>query len=83
MLAIVKYTDFAIENINVLLGKFGAEPFGLMNLGLPLGISFFTFQSVSYIIDVYRESMSVRRIYLRWDFCVILSTTVTGTYRKI
>ena len=54
MLAIVKYTDFAIENINVLLGKFGAEPFGLMNLGLPLGISFFTFQSVSYIIDVYQ-----------------------------
>ncbi len=35
MLAIVKYTDFAIENINVLLGKFGAEPLSLMNLGRP------------------------------------------------
>ena len=61
MLAIVKYTDFAIENINVLLGKFGAEPFGLMNLGLPLGISFFTFQLMSYVFDVYYGTAKVQK----------------------
>ena len=53
MLAVVKYSDFAIENINSVLGLMGKEPIGFLGMGLPLGISFFTFQSVSYAIDVY------------------------------
>ena len=47
MLAVVKYSNFAIENINSVLGLMGKEPIGLLGMGLPLGISFFTFQSVS------------------------------------
>lgn len=54
MLATVKYADFAIQNINAVLGRFGVNPIGLIGIGLPLGISFFTFQSVSYIVDVYQ-----------------------------
>ena len=54
MLAVVKYSNFAIENINSVLGLMGKEPIGLLGMGLPLGISFFTFQSVSYAIDVYQ-----------------------------
>ena len=54
MLAVVKYSNFAIENINSVLGLIGKEPIGLLGIGLPLGISFFTFQSVSYAIDVYQ-----------------------------
>ena len=54
MLAVVKYSNFAIENINSVLGLMGKEPIGLLGIGLPLGISFFTFQSVSYAIDVYQ-----------------------------
>lgn len=54
MLAVVKYSNFAIENINSVLGLIGKEPIGLLGMGLPLGISFFTFQSVSYAIDVYQ-----------------------------
>ena len=54
MLAVVKYSNFAIENVNSVLGLIGKEPIGLLGMGLPLGISFFTFQSVSYAIDVYQ-----------------------------
>ena len=46
-----KYTGFAFENIN---GIFGAD-LPLKNIILPIGISFYTFQNVSYIIDVYRK----------------------------
>lgn len=55
LLGFYKYANFVTDNINVLLEKFGAgyslpEP----NILLPVGISFFTFQSMSYTIDFYR-----------------------------
>lgn len=50
-----KYINFAIENINMLLGTFSQDgSLGMLRMGLPLGISFYTFQAVSYVIDVYR-----------------------------
>lgn len=45
-----KYFDFFIENVNSVFGK----TFELKNIALPLGISFFTFQQVSYLVDSYR-----------------------------
>ena len=51
MLCIFKYTDFIIENINTALGT-QLAPIGIT---LPIGISFFTFQGISYVIDVYRS----------------------------
>ncbi len=51
LLAVFKYTDFLIVNLNALLGLQMAPP----HLTLPLGISFFTFQELSYTIDVYRR----------------------------
>lgn len=50
MLFFFKYTDFFISNINNLLGL----SLPLLELTLPLGISFYTFQTMSYSIDVYR-----------------------------
>lgn len=50
ILAVIKYTDFFISNIN---GVFGTE-IGFMRFALPMGISFYTFQSMGYLIDVYR-----------------------------
>ncbi len=50
MLFFFKYTDFFITNINALLGT----SIPLLKLTLPLGISFYTFQTMSYTIDVYR-----------------------------
>src|SRR5579863_6627889 len=54
-LAFFKYVRFFTQNVNVLLGALGL-PWALPVLDplLPLGISFFTFQSISYAIDVYR-----------------------------
>ncbi|MDD3137475.1 MAG: MBOAT family protein [Lachnospiraceae bacterium] len=49
MLALLKYANFAIDNVNLLFdGNFAHR-----NLLLPLGISFYTFQSMGYILDVY------------------------------
>lgn len=45
-----KYTDFFIDNINAALGT----SIPLLRLALPIGISFFTFQTISYVVDVYR-----------------------------
>ncbi len=55
ILAAVKYCNFAIENINSVLSRVGSgHTLSLFDIVLPLGISFYTFQSVSYIIDVYQ-----------------------------
>ena len=47
ILAVVKYTNFAISNINAVIGLAGGEPIGLVSLVLPLGISFYTFRALS------------------------------------
>jgi len=52
-----KYSDFFIENINGLFGA-GIAP---LNLVLPIGISFYTFQILSYTIDVYRDQARVQK----------------------
>lgn len=57
MLGVFKYTDFMIGNIN---GIFGTS-IPLLNIALPLGISFYTFQIISYMIDVYWEKVPVQR----------------------
>lgn len=56
ILAIVKYTNFTIYNINYIFDAFGSG-FSLkfMDLIVPLGISFYTFQTLSYVIDVYNN----------------------------
>ena len=62
ILAVVKYTNFAIANINAILHAIGSEKeLGFLNLLLPMGISFYTFQAVGYLIDVYRGSCSAEK----------------------
>lgn len=50
LLGVFKYSDFVVTNLNTLLGA----DLPLPNLPLPIGISFYTFQTMSYTIDVYR-----------------------------
>jgi len=60
ILATVKYTDFVLANINSVLGLIGyGRQLGLLGLALPMGISFYTFQTVGYVIDVYREKADI------------------------
>ena len=56
LLFVYKYLDFTVERIN---GLFGAN-LPLAGIALPIGISFFTFQAMSYVIDVYRGTVEVQ-----------------------
>ncbi len=53
-LGFFKYYMFAAETLNRLLATVGAEPFRVLQVVLPIGISFYTFHSLTYIIDLYR-----------------------------
>ncbi len=61
ILAVLKYSDFTITNINGVLNLFGTKPLPLIGFVLPLGISFYTFQTMGYLIDVYREKYAYER----------------------
>ena len=54
ILAVIKYTAFVLTNVNSILALFGAGSVAIPKFILPMGISFFIFQSVGYLIDVYR-----------------------------
>ena len=60
-LLIFKYTDFFIANVNWLIGT--QIPF--VHLILPIGISFYTFQILSYLIDLYRGTVTVQKNWLK------------------
>jgi alginate O-acetyltransferase complex protein AlgI len=71
-LALFKYLDFFIESAAQLASALGFEPnFHTLGLILPVGISFYTFQTLSYSIDVYRRELEpVRRFD---DFALFVS----------
>ncbi|HEX6136849.1 MAG TPA: MBOAT family O-acyltransferase [Casimicrobiaceae bacterium] len=60
-LAIFKYASFALANIGAIAPIFGAAPLALAAIPLPLGISFFTFHAISYVVDVYKRTASAQR----------------------
>lgn len=55
LLAYFKYANFFIENVNNALGSLGFEQVAWTSVALPIGISFYTFQTLTYSIDVYRR----------------------------
>ncbi len=62
ILAFLKYYNFFAGSLNDVLGSFGvAFSAPTLKLVLPLGISFYTFQSMGYIVDVYREKTAAQR----------------------
>ena len=61
LLGVFKYTGFLLTNINTLLGLALPVP----AISLPIGISFFTFQALSYVIDVYRGEVAVQKSYAK------------------
>lgn len=50
-----KYSNFFIENVNSILSIFGSNHIQWTNLILPIGISFYTFETITYVVDVYRR----------------------------
>jgi len=61
VLGVFKYTGFLVSNLNGLLGLSLPIP----EISLPIGISFFTFQALSYVIDVYRGEVAVQKSYAK------------------
>lgn len=59
LLGFFKYANFIVDNMNTALPFLALAPISLQSIHLPLGISFFTFQAMSYVIDVYRRDAPV------------------------
>ena len=71
ILGFFKYTDFAISQFNILGNLIDLDPgIPLLNLALPIGISFYTFQSMSYIIDIYRGNLIPSKTLKEYAFFV-------------
>jgi alginate O-acetyltransferase complex protein AlgI len=70
LLVYFKYANFLVDNLNQLLEAAGANGFDWVRIALPIGISFFTFQKMSYSIDVYRKVHSpLDRV---WDYALYI-----------
>ena len=67
ILVFYKYFDFLLENVNAILSKVDGQlvsnPFDII---LPVGISFYTFQALSYTMDVYRGEVEAEKNPLRY-----------------
>ncbi|MBE0586337.1 MAG: MBOAT family protein, partial [Desulfofustis sp.] len=61
LLGFFKYANFLIDNLNTILINLDFEPVEMQAVHLPIGISFFTFQALSYVIDLYRGQASVQK----------------------
>ena len=61
MLAFFKYSNFFLDNYNHTIGAVSGTKLPLLEIALPLGISFYTFQTLSYTIDVYRKEVKAQR----------------------
>ena len=68
LLGFFKYSDFVITNINSI---FKTE-IATLEIALPIGISFFTFQAMSYVIDVYRKTADVQKNILNFGLYISL-----------
>ncbi len=68
LLFLFKYSGFIYENINMIFGTH----LDLPTFSLPIGISFYTFQTISYIIDVYKGEVKAQRSYMKYALFVSL-----------
>ena len=74
-----KYTDFFIANINNLFGT----SIPLLHITLPLGISFYTFQTMSYTIDVYKNKVSAEKSIINFSaFVTMFPQLIAGPIVK-
>ena len=68
LLAIFKYADFFLGSVNSLTGA----NIPLLRLALPIGISFYTFQALSYVVDVYRGDTPAQKSWINLATYVVL-----------
>lgn len=72
-----KYSNFLIENINSIFNT----KINLINVIMPIGISFYTFQILSYIIDLYNKKIKLqKKLFFTSFICIIISSINSGSY---
>jgi len=64
ILAYLKYANFFLDNFNGVRSIFGHSILEFKTIILPIGVSFFTFQAISYLVDVYRKTSPVQKNFL-------------------
>lgn len=71
VLGFFKYAGFGVDSLNQALGLMDAQPLSFIDIILPIGISFYIFQAISFLIDVYRKDAPHPKNFI--DFCAYLS----------
>jgi alginate O-acetyltransferase complex protein AlgI len=61
VLGVFKYANFFADNVNAVLATMHAGPLAMPRVLLPIGISFFTFHAISYVVDVYRRDATAQK----------------------
>jgi len=61
LLGFFKYANFLVANLNTVIARLDYSPVIIEDIHLPIGISFFTFQALSYVIDLYRKEAPVQK----------------------
>ena len=84
ILCFFKYLNFFIDSAYQILGAFGYTDTGpILRIVLPIGISFYTFQSMSYIIDLYRGKLRAERDFIRYAaFVALFPQLVAGPIQR-
>lgn len=70
-LGFFKYFNFGVDSFNLLLTEIGFTPISAMQVILPIGISFYIFQAISFLIDVHRKDAPNPKSF--WDFAAFIS----------
>jgi D-alanyl-lipoteichoic acid acyltransferase DltB (MBOAT superfamily) len=80
VLGFFKYFNFGVDSATAALAAFGVEaPEVALRVALPVGISFFTFESMSYVIDVYRGELKPQKSYAEYlSFVAFFPHLVAG-----
>jgi len=72
LLLVFKYFNFFQSNVNSLFDSLGIAPWGLLHIALPIGISFITFQKISYLIDCYDKKVDPQKSLVNYALYILL-----------
>ena len=71
LLGFFKYANFMIDEVNGIVQYFGISQIDSLEIILPIGISFYTFQTISYTVDIYRGKITPSKSF--WEFALFVS----------
>ena len=79
VLGYFKYFNFGVDSLNALLGLLGGAPLAAGRVILPAGISFYVFQAISYLVDVYRgDAPAARRLSSLSTYLALFPQLIAG-----